>query len=64
MEVNQSDTLVWRAEALSWRHGSNVTLNIKGTNKMALVFVHDYIVRGHPERMAQFVDQLLDEVKK
>ena len=64
METGKLDTLIWRAEHLYWRHGSNVTLNIKGTQKMALVFVHDYIVRGHPERMAQFVDQLLDEVKK
>lgn len=64
MEVNKVGTLIWRAEPLPWKHGSNVMLNVYGTGKMSLVFVMDYQVRGHPDRMAPFITKLLEGIKK
>jgi len=49
---------VWRAEPMPHLYGSWVCLNVYGTNKMERVFVLDFDVKGHPERLQPFVDKL------
>jgi hypothetical protein len=44
------------------RWGSYVKLNIYGTNKMAIVFVLEQDMKGHPDRMVPYIKQLLKEI--
>ena len=64
MQNSKEFGLSWRAEPLPHLYGSYVKVYMKTTNKMVMTFVMDYEIKGHPERLIPYIEDLMEKLHK